>query len=1264
MTIAVESVLTLRTVSPHFQRSINLTYDRGNADYVRGYIPTERGAQALATILYNTTAADRIQDRAHILHAPYGSGKSLLSLVLSAIISGDEDCATAVDVVVDRLQRHYPHSAEAVRTYQNAHRRLLPVILSGDESTFAVALTRALTRTLSSLGLSDFHPRTQFVAALHTIEMWERLYPDVHRRLQEYLVERGQKLSTFVDALHVARIDALALFEGIYPQLTAGARFDGYANVTLTDAFHDTATTLRDVGYDGICIIWDEFGRFMEAKADEAFGAEAAQLQQFAEFCNRSGQAQVHLVLVAHRQLLTYAAHLPAAYQIEWARIAERFQSHDITSDPAVMYRLIGEALQTNDVERWRRFIDQNEAEFRLLATRAWDYDLFAGVQEMALRQQIVELTWPLHPLTVYALPRVATRVAQNERTLFTFLASQDAHTLQEILQQNQSLTRWWTVDVDTLWTYFAPGIRANLDTHAIWSGVTHAASKIESGDNLAPRLIKALGILTLVGDVDAETNFARGAIIPSSEILAWAVGAEIEAVHSCLETLARRRVIYYRSADGFWMFVRGSDVDLEQVIADRISRNTPNRLQLRQFLQTDAPAPFHLPRGYNLERCMTRYFSSFYRWQDELTSTLGSDESLKQLDKQGYADGVVVYVLATNEVERKQAIATITKLPPGRAVYVVAERPLRLDEPLQELFALRELQNDRQFIERDERLPRELAFFIEDTQRRLQRVLRLLLQPEQGATWYSHEVSGWQGERLINSKQISQLLSRLCNQWFDLTPSLNNESLNLHKPSAQQISAAEKVIDALWKPHDNEQFSPDLGITGYGPDRLILRTLLVQTGLLTPGTSTREEENSSQGWQLGRPRDPSLAAVWDKVHEFLGHALENEQEIAPLIDQLQLPPFGLRRGVLPLLLAAMLRPRAPVLTIRHQRRPVSPVTGATFTTLCQTPEEFTVELGAWDERRNRLWRMLEDHIYSFLGEHERVHQPLSYLSLGLLRWLQAQPRYCRDTEALSPEARQLRELIRKAQREPARVLLHDLLELLDDGEIDPTQAPNQGESYQARLQSKLSRLMSEIASAYQALLYELDRFVCEQFDSGAPVRHHTGRAALLAWLQRLAAQAGEPLETYRFGDQVVERFVAALRADVDEARFWEHLALAILGVSPHDWNDRSVESFQRNLLEVQTRLQRELFALHTDEAVVELQVNRPGAGERTYRFRPSQLSQQGQHILENFKTTLAVAGRPLSPDERRQVALAFLHYVLEGEEPAHVRKNRSLRAR
>src|SRR5260221_14756323 len=105
----------LRAVTPHFQRSINLTYDVGDADYVANYIPTPNGAKALASILDN--ALSNAGQRAHVLHAAYGSGKSLLGLILGTFASHEAVCHSAISVLHDRLQLTFPEQAEEVNSY-------------------------------------------------------------------------------------------------------------------------------------------------------------------------------------------------------------------------------------------------------------------------------------------------------------------------------------------------------------------------------------------------------------------------------------------------------------------------------------------------------------------------------------------------------------------------------------------------------------------------------------------------------------------------------------------------------------------------------------------------------------------------------------------------------------------------------------------------------------------------------------------------------------------------------------------------------------------------------------------------------------------------------------------------------------------------------------------------------------------------------------------------------------------------------------------
>jgi hypothetical protein len=1238
------SIAALRSVSSHFQRSINLEYDIKDSEYVAGYIPTQNGADALATILNN--ALINAPQRAHLLHAAYGSGKSLLALVLSALASGDSIYDEALSLVKGRLKRTFPEQAKYVHAYSTSNVRLLPVILSGDEGHFSTALQRALSRTLAQHNFQDIQINTQFQAAREMIDLWRENYPDAYQHLQYKLPAHGYSLSKLIQGLDSMLPEALSAFEQTYPEVTSGAYFDRYSKAALEGFFRTTAESLHSKGYSGLLVVWDEFGRFLDTRVGKAFGSEAAFLQTFAEFCNRSGIHQVHLVLIAHQLLSNYAAGLPTAYQQEWARIAERFYMHDVSSEPSVTYRLITEALDTPDHQLWSDFVDRYHQHFDRLTIYSLELGLFEELDDVALRQQVIEQTWPLHPLVVYALPRLASRVAQNERTLFTFLAADEPGTLIEQLKMHKDVNSWWLVGLDTLWDYFADAIRYDTrpgGTHTVWMGVTFALSKLTSDDPLTRSLIKALGILLIVSDVNVQSQTYIGHAIPTTQVLAWAVEASDEKVASCLEYLSRRRAVVFRRSDGYWTFTRGSDVDLDKALQVMLEHHTPTKLQIRQLLERDFPLAFHLPRSYNQKRGIIRFFHGLYRWPDEMKGVCGED-FLRQLGPQKYADGAIIYVLATTTVEREEAISTVCSLPPSRSIYIIPDQSLLILEPLLEIFALQNLGNDATFLQQDERLRDEIAFFIEDAQRRLKRALRPLIHLNQlGATWWWYEDDSWHSEHMGYSGG-SRLISRLCNQYFDKTPRFNNELLNQYAPSQQQVHAAEKVIDALLS-HSYEHLPYDLNLSGHGPDWLILRTLLVHTGLL--------EETGPNSWRLHRPvHNPLLMFVWDTVQEFLDRSIENEQEMSLLIEQLQSPPFGLRRGVLPLLLAATMRHRLPVLIIRQSRKIISPINGQVFTALCKQPESYTIEVGPWDTRHIALWDAVQECVYLFLTDQEKQQQqPFNTFSSGLLRWLQSQPRYCRDTNRISSLAQKFRELIRKAQRDPFHVLCYDLLELL--GEIS-TNDPD-GETYKQQMVDKISILMNEIAASYQLLLCSLDRFAESSFMVDvieSSHQHEAGRSTPLhSWLASLEQRSDVDLDTFRFSDQLAQGLVQVIRKEPtrNDGQIWQLLSKAVLGVPLYDWSDQSEETFKQKLLEIKERVEREVLVLAQDEAVVRLSISLPDQGEQIYRFRPSELSEHGQRILQNFQSTLEIAGRPLSTDERRQIVLTLLHSVLGG---------------
>ena len=62
---------------------------------------------------------------------------------------------------------------------------------------------------------------------------------------------------------------------------------------------------------------------------------------------------------------------------------------------------------------------------------------------------------FPLHPVSTFILPRLSERVAQNERTLFTFLSAEGTATLASFLDIYEN--DFTLVTPDWIYDYFEP---------------------------------------------------------------------------------------------------------------------------------------------------------------------------------------------------------------------------------------------------------------------------------------------------------------------------------------------------------------------------------------------------------------------------------------------------------------------------------------------------------------------------------------------------------------------------------------------------------------------------------------------------------------------------------------------------------------------------------------------------------------------------------------------------------------------------------------
>lgn len=1226
--------------SPYFQRSISLEFDLEDADYINFFSPTDATVEALVRVLDGLDRNPR--QRSHVLLGAYGTGKSLLGLTLAALLDPHPHLVPALQQLRERLLKGgWTNLAGRIeqRLTASQGQHLLVLTLRGDEGDLSSALIRAARQALQREHLDHLQLPGFYSAALATLLRWQQAWPEVYMHWQTLTLERfGQSAEDLEDGLRLGHQGAYDNFCQLYPQLTAGATFNPYMESLggrNLNTLNELITSLKDTQYTGLAIIWDEFGRFLEERASEAFGRDAQLLQDLAERCARSGSEQLHLVLITHKSLRQYGRGLVGGVDREWSKIEGRFSSVEIASDPKTVYSLIERGINFTNLTVLTSFIERHQEHFDHLVEGATISGLFTDFSENELRRLIVEGTYPLHPLSTYCLPRLSDRVAQNQRTLFTFLAAEDEHGLIELFREFNG-TDFLQILPGQLFDYFAPGVRASVEqdgVHWIWSAVERAHLKLNKHPQREEliRVVKTLAVLQVSGAYDSGA--------PSTELIAFALGLspddtqELRSVEGQLETLTGQRLIRYRVVTGGWEFIKWlSDFNIEQEVANRLEEHPPNPELLKTLLSAVLPAPVFQARRYNDHRGMVRYFNSMYRTVGELEVDAATNPNweavLASLD---YADGLVIYVpvYTSEELMRARAAASIVGSQHERVLCVLPVAPLAARGPLEDLYGLKSLHSDPALRLQEPEALKELDFFEEDTLLRLRRAVAPLVEPRYGAIWF------WEGqpqEGINNPGAVSRLLSHICERVFNKTPYIYNENFNKRNPVSIQVHAAEKVINALL----NDLISPDLGLTGYGPTMAILNAALKSTGLLTPtGEIIRPTEDESE-----------ITKIWDICEHFYQLSATSEGvNFEALVDRLQQPPYGLRRGVIPLLLAATFKKFASSSTVQRSGLPLK-VTGSVFTEIAARPTLFTVRVESIDAATDEILTELEARLESFMRPEERKQQRLNYLGTGLLRWLQSLPRYARDTTGVSKEAGLLRRLIRNASTDPAHALLAEL----------PLVAPTPGQ---------LVALMDELDKAYEGLIERLVKTIAQTFEGAKVTLSETGLATLIAnWYnQTLVDSPMLPL----FSDPVSEELAAIGRTpERYGSGMIDALAKKVVGALPRDWNDDMAQRFEEKLVESRLRLEREVGFLRrglvqTSEVedseslpgqVVELSLTLPNeTAPQTYRFQEAEkLSTHGHQLAQSLRRTIDISGRALTVQEKRAIALELVHYLLEGK--------------
>lgn len=901
-----------------FLRSINIALDVTEPARLVHFRPTSKSANLLRQVLRSGS------ERAMLIVAPYGSGKSLTAGYLLHAIQNEPERYTAggelLDTVAERLRFVDAKAADTVDRRRRSGVRGVGVSLHGHHPDTVLALQRALIDGFERAGLG----------------------------------REARGLSSPLDAESDSVLGLIAAAE----------------------------KKLMASGRDQLLIVWDEFGRHLEGLVAEGRHGELLALQVLAEVINRTKGVRISLLLLLHRSFMGYAAGLPTGVRQEWNKIEGRFQVIQFVDDSVEMHSLLSAVIR-----ELRPGAGDTPSTLQISGGDPVLASLFKGTSDEDLRAML-KAAWPLEPATLWLLPRVSARVAQNERTAFSFLHSVDLSA---------------PVTPEAIFDYFRGEFQADSGpggTHRPWLEVESAIAKV-GPDTIDAKVLK-IAFLMGLGLSGEKSRTSRAQL----ELFATGSGADAKAVRAAVDRLLKRKLLIHRRQTDQVLVWHGTDVDLRGRLEDERSR-IDTGFDLPAFLASEAPPPVWRPLAHNAMRGVPRYFESRYISGSGLNIYV--DES-HLIPRPPGTDGEVLYIIPTSEAEYEQAKQRIAEIQDPRLYCVLADSTEVLRNVALELAALLRMHEDRELLAQDPMVRSELDLLTDDVRQALKPTVERVLYPSpKGATWYH------QGKRLAvrSEVELQMVLSRIMEDIFPLTPLVMSEMVVRRKPSSIVINARKKVILGILERYGQEA----LGIEGDFADKAIFRAVFLRTGLY---------RSDAVGWRFAKPdelEDEGLREVWKLIQEFF--SVPGSKQVQLLVDTLREPPYGVREGLIPLLFAAALKAFPTPKALRAKADFLGDLLPSIIEDVCRNPEDFILDVVALSEDQEEyLQEVLA--LFAAWSPSEGSGDDLIRQTFDAVQgWWNSLPGAARSSTSLSKDSRKFRMII--AERDPVAVLLREL---------------------------------------------------------------------------------------------------------------------------------------------------------------------------------------------------------------------------------------------
>ena len=782
-----------------------------------------------------------------------------------------------------------------------------------------------------------------------------------------------------------------------------------------------------------LVIIIDEFGKVLEHAAKNNPEKELYFLQKLCEVVNNP-QRQILLLTTLHQNFSAYAKGMTEEQVNEWTKVKGRFKEITFVEPIEQLLLLASQQLQ----EERKTIVGENAKPLCQLAKET------RYVSDDFAEQTALQL-YPLDLFSAYAITAAIQRYGQNERSLFTFLASRGTNSIMEFeAKENQTYNLQNVYDY-VLYNFYSYLKDANADSMN-WSSMQVSIERVEgqewaSKEEMlqAVKIVKAIGMMSLFGtagfklSTEQMTEYARQAMA-------------IDDAETIIKKLIAKKIIRYAAYKERLMLFEGTDVDLEAEIREAglmVSRPVTFVDELSVFFNKRiSPVKAHY-----YHKGTPRFFDYEIR-----------EEPVEFVPK-GDTDGYIELIFST----KKNVLKDIKEFCANSEHALIFAYFNNTDEIVDHLYNIKKYMYllERVLDKNDRVAVTEIQKLKEYEEALLNKAISdNLFAYKNRVVW----VFNGKEQKVESHRDFNRLLSKVCDTIYHQTPVMNNELFNKHKLSGTISSARKNYLTNLIE-HNSEE---NLGFPAdkFPPEKTIYFSLLKNTGLHVNGEFA------------DAPSNEGFMPLWRASEEFLQSSENKARKVSELIKILSVQPYKLKQGFLDFWIPTYLFiKRQDFALYDASKGAFMPNVNMEFFDLLQKhPGDFEVKKFAGDGVKLGFFNQYRRFIN--LGEESAITNASFIETIKpFLSFYMRLNDYTKNTRKFDhASTMKFRDVLAKA-KDPEKAFLEDMPEALGFDEEKLKQ-----ERFREEYGNTIQRAIKELRSCYSKLIDRLEERLVEGF--------------------------------------------------------------------------------------------------------------------------------------------------------------------------------------